>query len=85
MSTLPPGDYNFSYIVTGNGNCPGDTASLKVTIIKESNPGNDATANVCNSNSNNIIDLDNLIGIHDNIGLWSKLPGNPINISNPKM
>ncbi|MBK7094932.1 MAG: gliding motility-associated C-terminal domain-containing protein [Saprospiraceae bacterium] len=84
MSTLPPGDYNFSYIVTGNGNCPGDTASLKVTIIKESNPGNDATANVCNSNSNNIIDLDNLIGIHDNIGLWSKLPGNPINISNPK-
>ena len=85
MSALPPGVYNFGYIVAGNSNCPGDTAFLKVTIIQEPNPGIDATAEVCNSNTNNSIDLDNLIGTHDNTGVWTKLSGNPVNISNPKI
>ena len=84
MSALPSGTYIYSYIVAGSANCPGDTATLKVTIMQQPNAGSDAQTDVCNSNINNIIDLDDLIGIHDNNGVWRKPLGNPVNINNPK-
>lgn len=46
---LPPGNYDFRYVVPANGTCPGDTATVRVTIVPILDAGNNGTKAVCSS------------------------------------
>ncbi|MBS1941402.1 MAG: gliding motility-associated C-terminal domain-containing protein [Bacteroidetes bacterium] len=46
---LPPGDYDFRYVVAANGSCAGDTSTVRVTIVPILDAGNNGTKAVCSS------------------------------------
>jgi gliding motility-associated-like protein len=46
---LPPGNYDFRYVVPGNGTCAGDTAFVRITIVPILDAGNNGTRAVCSS------------------------------------
>ena len=46
---LPPGDYDFRYVVPANGTCAADTATVRVTIVPILDAGNNGTKAVCSS------------------------------------
>ncbi|MBK6892157.1 MAG: gliding motility-associated C-terminal domain-containing protein [Flavobacteriales bacterium] len=46
---LPPGNYDFRYIVPASGLCVADTATVRVTIVPLLDAGNNGTKNVCNT------------------------------------
>ncbi len=46
---LPPGNYDFRYVVPPSGTCNGDTATVRVTIVAVLNAGNDGTLSVCDT------------------------------------
>ncbi len=46
---LPPGNYDFRYIVPASGLCMADTATVRVTIVPLLDAGNNGTKNVCNT------------------------------------
>src|SRR5690606_20399932 len=46
---LPPGHYDFRYVVPANGTCAGDTATVRVTIVPVLDAGTNGTLSVCSS------------------------------------
>jgi gliding motility-associated-like protein len=60
---LPPGDYDFRYVVPANGMCAGDTATARVTIVPLLDAGTNGTMSVCSTN--------------DQVNLYSGLGGTP--------
>ncbi|GGW77504.1 gliding motility-associated C-terminal domain-containing protein [Salegentibacter mishustinae] len=49
-----PGNYNFTYIVEGNDDCPTDTSSITVTVQESPNAGADVDEQVCTSDLEDI-------------------------------
>ncbi|MBL7950376.1 MAG: gliding motility-associated C-terminal domain-containing protein [Flavobacteriales bacterium] len=71
---LPAGDYDFTYTVTGNGQCGDASATVRVTIVAALDAGSNGTLNVCGSN--NLVDLfTGLGGTPQQGGAWSDLSG----------
>jgi len=56
-SEYEPGNYNFTYIVEGNEDCPTDTSSITVTVQESPNAGGDVAETVCSSELENPIEL----------------------------
>ncbi len=46
---LPPGNYDFRYVVAASGLCVSDTATLRVTIVPMLVAGNNGTKTVCST------------------------------------
>lgn len=46
---LPPGNYDFRYIVAASGLCVADTSTLRITIVPLLDAGNNGTRTVCNT------------------------------------
>lgn len=82
-SSLASGNYTIRYIVASTGICPGDTAEIKLNVLKKPNPGNDVSINICEFAQTNILNFENLIGTHDSGGNWINNYSSIINISNP--
>lgn len=71
---LPAGDYDFTYTVTGNGQCGDASATVRVTIVAALDAGTNGTLTVCGSN--NLVDLfTGLGGTPQPGGAWSELSG----------
>src|SRR5690606_11630042 len=56
---VPPGTYNYRYIVAGLGPCASDTSIVTVQITNALDAGEDAVADVCESQ---LIDLFGVLG-----------------------
>jgi gliding motility-associated-like protein len=82
-SSLSSGNYIISYIVASSGICPGDTAEIKLNVLKNPNPGNDVSINICEFGQTNVLNFENLIGAHDSGGKWINNYSAFINTSNP--
>ncbi len=76
------GQYIIKYILQGNSFCEEDTAQLTVNVISAPNAGNDNHYIVCNTDVNNTVNLDSLLGDHDLNGNWSN--SNGFDLSNTK-
>lgn len=71
---LPPGDYDFTYTVPGNGQCSADAATVRVTIVAGLDAGLNGTLPACTSN--NLVDLfTGLQGTPQPGGSWVDLSG----------
>lgn len=46
---LPPGNYDFRYVVPANASCPGDTATVRVTIVPQLDAGSNGSKSVCST------------------------------------
>lgn len=46
---LPPGNYDFRYVVPANISCPADTATVRVTIVPMLNAGHNGSRSVCST------------------------------------
>jgi len=84
FSSFPIGESTIKYILPDNGICPGDTAEIKVIVSKQSEAGNSNSTTVCNSDLNNIVDIEALLGNHDSGGEWTNVDGVNVNTINWK-
>lgn len=57
---LPPGDYDFRYVVPTTGTCDADTATVRVTIVPVLDAGSSGSLAVCNTHTQ--LDLFNALG-----------------------
>lgn len=76
---VAPGTYHFLYSLPSNGACPGDTASVAVTVTPELNAGLDATATFCVNEVPFLTDY--LGGGPQPGGTWTAMDG-PAGLSN---
>jgi len=60
---LPPGNYDFRYVVPASGSCAADTAKVRVTIVPMLNAGNNGSKTVCSTETQ--------------VNLFTALGGNP--------
>ncbi len=68
--------FTFNYIIEDVSNvCGSDTAEVKMIIVPKPNAGNDNQIDVCNSDLNNTINIESLLGVHDKNGQWVDLDG----------
>ncbi|MBX2972226.1 MAG: hypothetical protein KF797_03920, partial [Flavobacteriales bacterium] len=71
---MAPGNYDFIYTVTGNGQCGDDHATVRVTIVAALNAGTNGNLTVCGSNT--LVDLfTGLGGTPQPGGDWTDLSG----------
>ncbi|MBL7939988.1 MAG: gliding motility-associated C-terminal domain-containing protein [Flavobacteriales bacterium] len=71
---LPPGNYDFTYTVIGNGQCGNDIATVRVTIVAGLDAGLNGTLSACNSNA--LVDLfTGLTGTPQPGGIWYDISG----------
>ncbi len=82
FASYDTGQYIIRYMLPGNGYCNSDTAEFTVFIVSSPNAGNDNNFVVCNSDINNIVNLDSLLGTHNPIGKWTNLDNVNIDMSN---
>lgn len=76
ISTFSIDTFIFKYIVGDKANvCGIDTAEVQMIIVPKPNAGNNNQINVCNSDINNTINLESLLGAHDENGYWVDLDG----------
>lgn len=81
--SLSPGNYIIRYIVASTGICPGDTAEIKLNVVKKPNPGNDVSISICEFAQTNVLNFENLIGAHESGGKWINKYTPFINTSDP--
>lgn len=81
FSSYDTGQYIIRYMLPGNGYCSSDTAEFTVYVVSSPNAGNDNNFIVCNSEVNNAVDLDSLLGAHDPIGNWTNIDNINVDIS----
>ena len=84
FSAYSVGQYLFKYILPSNGYCDSDTAEFTVFIVSSPNAGNDNNFTACNSDINNIVNLDSLLGTYDPIGNWINIDNVNVDINNTK-
>lgn len=71
---MAPGDYDFTYTVPANGQCPADQSTVRVTIVAALDAGSNGSLTVCGSN--NLVDLfPGLGGTPQGGGTWADLSG----------
>ena len=78
-SVTGPGTFNFTYVLAGSPNCPGDTASLSLVVIQGPNAGTGPNnpAQLCTVQPQfNMINL--LSGLPDTDGAWFNEVGDPV-------
>ncbi len=82
FSSFDTGQYIIRYLLPGNGYCSSDTAEFYVFVVSSPNAGNDNNFIVCNSDVNNIVDLEELLGSHDPVGYWINIDNVNVDLSN---
>ncbi len=71
---LPPGDYDFRYVVPAIGLCIADTSTVRVTIVPLLDAGQNGTGSVCNTETQ--VDLFGILGgTPQPGGAWIDLDG----------
>ncbi len=67
------GSYNFTYVVPGLNNCPGDSATITVTVTPEADAGADSSIALCETAG--ALRLSNLLTVNSFGGSWVDLDG----------
>lgn len=75
-SGVPAGVYTFDYTISPAGPCPGDVATMTITIQQAVNAGSDNTAQLCNY-SGTTLNLNSLLSGADAGGTWSETSISP--------
>jgi gliding motility-associated-like protein len=78
ISQLSLGTYIFILSVGQEHICGPDSSRLTINVVNAPNAGNDNQISVCNNESG--IDLDALLGVHDEGGIWSDMDDSGVQI-----
>ncbi|UKN03841.1 PKD domain-containing protein [Paracrocinitomix mangrovi] len=77
-SGLTPGNYTFTYTVTGIAPCTQDVANFTILVTDLPTAGADNTSTLCNS-AGTTLDLNTLLSGADAGGTWAETSGTPSN------
>ena len=80
---LAGGDYDFSYNIAANADCPSASATLTVSIIEFADAGTPGGVFLCEGSAMPVNLLSILNGTPDAGGVWSDLTGSGVDISDP--
>jgi gliding motility-associated-like protein len=82
LNGVPAGSYDFDYLLTANGVCAAQSATLTVVILEAAFAGNDNSATVCEGtifNLNDLIDGANTTGFFEDTDVSGVLTGSSVN------
>ncbi len=80
---MEAGDYQFEYVVSGNGNCDSDVAKYNIKIMESPNAGEDKVYYLCQNEDNFVNFFDVLDEGVSNNGHWYQLSGEHVNLVDP--